>query len=94
MAQHTLRLILTLSLWGFGVGHSLVSGQVLTIPNEGQWNHPALAVTPLAHGALFWDELGYRAVLWNGDHHTAARTPCPRPVGACSALTWARRALP
>ncbi len=44
-------------------------GQVLTVPNEGQWTHPALAVTPLAHGALFWDELGYRAVLWNGDHH-------------------------
>ena len=69
MAQNTFRLILTLSLLGFGGSFSLVRGQVLTIPNEGQWTHPALAVTPLAHGALFWDELGYRAVLWNGDHH-------------------------
>jgi len=69
MAQNTLRLILTLSLLGFGGSFSLVRGQVLTVPNEGQWTHPALAVTPLAHGALFWDELGYRAVLWNGDHH-------------------------
>jgi len=69
MAQNTFRLILTLSLLSFGGSFSLVRGQVLTIPNEGQWTHPALAVTPLAHGALFWDELGYRAVLWNGDHH-------------------------
>lgn len=46
----------------------VLQAQVITVPNRGQWNHPALAVTPLAHGAVFWTEVGYRAVLWKGEH--------------------------
>lgn len=76
------RTLLLVRAWmlyaGLVLGGASLKAQFIAVPNQGQWDHPALAVTPLGHGALFWEPTGFRAVLWGGDHSHGGPHPLPK----------------